>query len=158
MSPSRTTIVLALATFVATSPNDPHARSSRVARRLDELSRGDTRMFFLHVDALQRFGSGLGIVEVGGVDALTGSEVRLRAPLARHAIHRSLDHASTDFRFFTAVCVESLTSSSVVADLLADSALGIPEREAFAATAPPALSRERDVGGFFGFGEANDSY
>lgn len=56
---------------------------------LDELSRGDTRMFFLHVDALQRFGSGLGIVEVGGVDGLTGAEVRLRAPLARHAIHRA---------------------------------------------------------------------
>ena len=124
---------------------------------LDALSRGDTRMFFLHVDALQRFGSGLGIVEVGGVDALTGSEVRLRAPLARHAIHRSLDHASTDFRFFTAVCVQSLTPSPVVAELLADSALGIPEREAFAATVPPVLYREAR-GSMFDFSERNDSY
>lgn len=122
---------------------------------LDELSRGDTRMLFLHVDALQRFGSGMGVVDVGGIDALTGEEVRLRAPLARHAIHRSLDQASTDFRFFTAVCIAPLTSKSIVSELLADSAMGIPEREAFAATVPaPLLFRERS---FFS-SEERDTY
>ncbi len=34
----------------------------------DDLSRGDTRMVFFHVDALQRFGSGIGAVEVGAID------------------------------------------------------------------------------------------
>lgn len=125
---------------------------------LDEISRGDTRMFFLHVDALQRFGSGLGIVEVGGVDGLTGAEVRLRAPLARHSIHRSLDHASTDFRFFTAVCVESLAPSPVVAELLADSAMGIPEREAFAATVPLVLYRDARGSSFDFLQNDNDGY
>jgi hypothetical protein len=115
----------------------------------DDLSRGDTRMVFFHVDALQRFGSGIGVVEVGGIDVLTGEEVRLHAPLARHAFHRSLDHASTDFRFFAAVCLAPLTSSLVVADLLADSAIGIPERETFAATVQPRLLREDDRGFFF---------
>ncbi|MDP1917503.1 MAG: hypothetical protein Q8L14_14780 [Myxococcales bacterium] len=122
-----------------------HPASEPAEYVMDELAVGETRTVFLHVDPTRRFGSSLGVVEVGGLDGTTGADVSLRAPLARSAFHSALADASSDFRFLTAVMLAARAVGhpgevdlADVEQLLADSALGIPEREAFVANGVPS--------------------
>jgi len=121
---------------------------SALARyQLDEVLRGQTRTVFLQVDATGRFGGSLGVVELTGVDGVTGAPVRLRAPLQRGAVH-PLARASPDFRFLTAVWVAAeavrtphhLALFEIIDVLVSDTAPGIAERERFVSKAVPIPS------------------
>lgn len=95
-----------------------------------ELTTGASRSLFLEVDQSLRWGSTLGVVTL--VDE-TGAQ--LVTPIERS---RSLDRASSDFRFSTAVLLMTHPSlerraefETLAQALVADTAPGVPWRERF---------------------------
>ncbi|MBL8919531.1 MAG: hypothetical protein JNJ54_11760 [Myxococcaceae bacterium] len=117
---------------------------------LAPLEAGTSRVLFVEVDTRLRFGAALGVVTL-----TAGPAGRLAAPLDRGPA--SLDDASLDFRFFAAVFATAESSvvrvdAEGVLSLLADSAAGQAEREAFEDLALRTLNltfdqlRARDVG------------
>lgn len=107
--------------------------------QLLDLTTGASRSLFFEVDQALRWGGALGVVTL--VDA-NGS--RSVAPIERS---RSLDRASSDFRFSTAVLLMTHSRrtefEALAQSLAADTAPGVPSRERFVerfVPEPPAVT------------------
>ena len=97
--------------------------------QLTDLSPGATRSLFIEVDEALRWGGSLGVV------TLEANGRTISAPIERS---RPLDEASSDFRFATAVLLTMHPNQqrraeleAVTRSLVADTAPGVPSREAF---------------------------
>lgn len=118
---------------------DPRWREAGVPLTVEftGLGTGATRHLFVEVDPALRWGGVLGVV------SLTVNGQKLVTPIERA---RSLDDASADFRFSTAVLLTMLQNdrrraelAPVAQALVADTAPGVPWREAFVERfVPPA--------------------
>lgn len=113
---------------------DWHPTPVPLLATLDDLSPGAARVLFVEVDLPVRYGGALGTATLVGVS--DGRRVQQVVPLERG--RGDLDDASTDFRFFAAVFALGENARGAVHlgyetvdPLLADSTLGVPEREAF---------------------------
>lgn len=101
---------------------------------LDELRPGVARVLFVEVDLPMRYGGAIGTATLRGVSE--GRDVQQTVPLERS--RGDLDDATSDFRFFAAVFAlaehargAATVRSELIDPLLADTTLGVPEREAF---------------------------